>query len=179
LQTGLSAYTAKSDPLGKLTSSAAAAHFNVFIDPKYNAAYDYPARFSFLSELIFNRRDVEIVNGVTGETDRQTNNAVGGWLVADYQFLPSHHIGLGFEYTQGLFDRSRTAMAYSGHYTWYYTPHSRIQLQGRYVDQDRDELANDRRGFEAMVQWNVVLGPHTERPFLPVLSFQEEITCIR
>ena len=176
LQTGLSGFTGKSDPFGRLTSSAAAAHFNFFIDPAYNAGYDYPSRFSFFSELIFNRRKSDVIlDEVTGETYRRTNNALGGWMVADYQFLPSHHLGVGLEYTQGVLDRSETAKAYSAHYSWYYTPHSRIQLQGRYIDRDRDEFGQKRRGFEALLQWNIVLGPHNERPFLPVLSFQEEL----
>lgn len=176
LQTGLSGYAGKSDPFGRLTSSAAAAHFNVFIDPAYNAGYDYPSRFSFFSEVIFNRRKAEVVvDEVTDDGYRKRNNALGGWFVADYQFLPSHHAGVGLEYTQGLLDRSDSAKAYSAHYSWYYTPHSRIQLQGRYIDRDRDEFGVKRAGFEALLQWNIVLGPHTERPFLPVLSFQEDI----
>lgn len=173
LQTGLSGFTGKSDPFGRIASSAAAAHFNFFVDPTYNAGYDYPARFSFFSELIFNRRQLDVTAAAADANQRGTNNALGGWLVADYQFLPSHHVGVGYEYTQGLLDSSRAATAYSAHYSWYYTPHSRIQLEGRYVDQDRDELGTKRRGFEAMLQWNVVLGPHSERPLLPVLSFQE------
>ena len=176
LQTGLSAYTGKSDPFGLLASSAAAAHFNFFIDPTYNAGYDYPSRFSFFSELIFNRRQSNVIlDEVTGETYRRSNNALGGWMVADYQFLPSHHLGVGLEYTQGALDRSEMAKAYSAHYSWYYTPHSRIQLQGRYIDRDPNEFGLKRRGFEALLQWNVVLGPHSERPLLPVLSFQEEV----
>jgi hypothetical protein len=171
LQTGLSGYIGRSDPFGPFSSSAAAAHLNVFIDPTYNAGYDYPSRFSFFSELILNRRQTKVVyDEATGDGYRRTNNALGGWLVADYQFLRSHHIGLGLEYTQGVLDRSETAKAYSAHYSWYYTPHSRIQLQGRYMDRDRDEFGVKRGGFEALLQWNIVLGPHNERPFLPVLS---------
>lgn len=170
LQTGLSGFNGAADASGRLASRAAAAHFNFFIDPAYNAGFDYPARFSLFSELIFNQRQIGTVDPVTGDAGRLTNNAVGGWLVADYQFLRSHHIGGGFEYTQGLFDRTRTATAYSAHYSWYYTPHSRLQLQARRVDQDPDEFGVNRRGYELILQWNVVLGPHSERPFIPVLS---------
>ena len=95
--------------------------------------------------------------------------------MADYQFLPSHHVGIGLEYSEGLLNRADAAKAYSAHYSWYYTPHSRIQLQGRYIDRKRDEFGIERGGFEALLQWNVVLGPHTERPFLPVLSFQGDV----
>ena len=173
LQTGVSGFTGKSDPFGRLTSSAAAAHFNFFIDPQYNANYDYSARFSFFSELIFSRRQTETFNAFAGEGYRKNDDRFGGWLVADYQFLPSHHVGLGLEYTEGLVDRADTAKAYSAHYSYYYTPHSRIQLQGRYIDRSPEEFGAKRAGFEALLQWNIVLGPHSEKPLLPVLSFQE------
>lgn len=176
LQTGFSGYTGKSDAFGRLTSSATAAHFNLFIDPDYNAGFDYPSRFSFFSELVFNRRQRDAtLDVVTGETYRKSKDALGGWLVADYQFLAAHHVGVGLEFTQGLLDRSNAASAYSAHYSWYYTSHSRIQLQGRYINRDRDESGLKRRGFEALLQWNLVLGPHNERPFLPVLSVQEDL----
>jgi hypothetical protein len=176
LQTGLSAYTGKSDKLGRLSSSGAAAHFNLFIDPTFNGGYDYPSRFSLFSELLFSSRQSNpFADNITGENYRQTNKAIGGWMLADYQFFPSHHLAVGLEYTQGALDRSKTAKAYSTNYSWYFTPHSRIQLQGRYIDRDPDESGLKLRGFEALLQWNIVLGPHNERSFLPVLAYREEI----
>jgi hypothetical protein len=155
-QLGASALTGKNNAAGTLATSAQALDFRIMIDPGYNQRYDYPARFSLLGELLFNQR--EIASG-------SINRARGFWGVADYQMTQGHHIGLGAEYSQGLLDRSQISKAYSAHYSWYYSPHSRVQLQAR-----RLSTAEGIRGMELMLQWNVVLGPHSEKPFLNILS---------
>lgn len=166
-QFGLSALTGKNDADGRLRTSTQAIDFRLFANPFYNPGYDYPSRFSLIGEVLFNQRAALMVDDLTGASWRSTNRAVGAWTVADYQFMPGHHIGLGAEYTQGRENKNQKGNAYSAHYAWYYTPHSRIQTQLRRVNSD---LAG--RGWEAMLQWNVVLGPHSERPFLPILPFE-------
>jgi hypothetical protein len=155
-QLGASALIGKNNTAGTLATSAQALDFQIMIDPRYNQGYDYPARFSLLGELLFNQR--EIASG-------SINRARGFWGVADYQMTRGHHVGLGAEYSEGLLDSTQTSKAYSVHYSWYYTPHSRVQLQARHLD-----MAEGTQGMELMLQWNVVLGPHSEKPFLSVLS---------
>ena len=155
-QFGASALTGKNNTAGTLATSAQALDFQIMIDPRYNRGYDYPARFSLLGELLFNQR--EIVSG-------SINRARGFWGVADYQMTFGHHIGLGAEYSEGLLDNTQISKAYSAHYSWYYTPHSRVQMQARRLD-----MAEGTQGMELMLQWNVVLGPHSEKPFLNVMT---------
>lgn len=168
-QFGLSALTGKNDPEGRLRTSAQAIDFRLFADPFYNPGYDYPSRFSLIGEVLFNQRASLTVDEITQTSLRNTNRASGAWAVADYQFRPAHHIGLGAEYTQGRENKNQKGNAYSAHYSWYFTPHSRIQTQLRRVNSDFQG-----RGWEAMLQWNIVLGPHSERPFLPILAFESE-----
>jgi len=155
-QLGASVLRGKNNAAGTLATSAQALDFRIMVDPLYNQRHDYPARFSLLGELLFNQRETAPGN---------TSRASGFWGVADYQTTRGHHIGLGAEYTQGLLDRSQISKAYSAHYSWYYSPHSRVQLQTR-----RLSTAEGIRGMELMLQWNVVLGPHSEKPFLNILS---------
>ena len=154
-QLGASALQGKNNATGTLTTTAQALDLRIMIDPNYNRRYDAPARFSLLTELLFNQREV---------TPDVINKAAGFWGVADYQVTRGHHIGLGAEYVQGLLDKRLTSEAYSVHYSWYYDPHSRVQIQAR-----RLVLADDTRGRELMLQWNVVLGAHSEKPFLSML----------
>lgn len=168
-QFGLSALTGKNDPERRLRTSAQVIDFRLFADPFYNLGYDYPSRFSLIGEVLFNQRASLKVDDTTGASWRNTNRAVGAWTIADYQFMPAHHVGLGVEFTQGRENKNQKGNAYSTHYSWYYTPHSRIQAQLRRVNSD-----SQGRGWEAMLQWNVVLGPHSERPFLPILPFEAE-----
>jgi len=118
LQTGLSGFTGKSDTFGRLTSSAAAAHFNFFVDPHLQRGLRVSIAVFLLFVTHFNRRQITVIfDELTGEGYRKNNDAFGGWLVADYQFLPSHHVGLGLEYTQGLLNRADAAKAFSAHYS--------------------------------------------------------------
>ncbi|MBY0493888.1 MAG: carboxypeptidase regulatory-like domain-containing protein [Cyanobacteria bacterium] len=146
-------------------TTALAFGFNAFISPRYNVGYDYSSRFAFFSELLRNRRSLE----ATASLRPEANDALGGWFVADYQPVKSHHIGIGGEYTQGVLDDSIIRRAIAAHYSWYYSPHSRLQFEVRRVR----GLPSDR-GVEALLQFNIVLGPHSERAFLPVLPFQTE-----
>lgn len=164
-QVGVSAFTGKNDAAGRRTTSAQALDLRWFLDPGYNKGYDYPSRISLLGEAIFSQREI----GEREDVGPRRNNALGTWLVADYQFLPSHHLGLGAEYAQGRLDRRKESTAYSAHYSWYYSPHSRVQLQARRV-----EAQADNGGWELNLQWNIVLGPHSERPLLPILPFEVE-----
>tara|TARA_B100000508_G_scaffold138832_1_gene135685 strand:- start:180 stop:1442 length:1263 start_codon:yes stop_codon:yes gene_type:complete len=154
-QLGLSALNGKNDAEGNLTTNLQAVDFSFFVDPDYNEEMDYPARFALSGEALFNQR--ELASGVT-------NNANGYWALADYQFMPGHHVGIGGEYSQNLLDRNIESKAYSSHYTWYYSPHARVQVEGRQVDPD-----NGDNGFELMAQWNIVLFPHSEKSFLDML----------
>jgi len=117
-QLGLSALTGKNDTGG--TTDIQALDFRVLLEPEFARGYDYPARFSWMGEVLFNQR--EIAPGVS-------NNANGAWTLVDYQFKPAHHLGAGAEYTQGRLDKSLTSRAYSAHYSWYYSPHARLQVQ--------------------------------------------------
>jgi len=139
---------------GNLTTNLQALDFSFFVDPDYNEKMDYPARFSLSGEALFNQREIAS-NG--------TNNANGYWAIADYQFMPGHHIGIGGEYAENILDSNIKTKAYSSNYTWYYSPHARVQLEGRQVDPD-----NADNGFELMAQWNIVLFPHTEKSFLNI-----------
>lgn len=168
-QLGLSALTGKNDSSSHLRTSTQAIDFRLFANPFYNPGYDYPSRFSLIGEVLFNQRASLAVDEITATSLRNTNRAFGAWASADYQFRPAHHIGLGVEYAQGRENKNQTGNAYSAHYSWYYTPHSRLQTQLRRVNSDLQG-----RGWEALLQWNVVLGPHSERPFLPILPFESE-----
>ena len=138
----------------------------LLLGPRYNAAFDYPARFALDGEvLLSSQRDTAATAGV-----RRTR-AAGAWAVADFQFLRAHHVGLGAEFTEGRWDRSATARAFSVRYSWYQTPHARVQLQARYVDGTTEAAP---RGWQVNLQWNVVLGPHSERPLLAILASDVE-----
>ena len=149
---GLSALSGKNDADGSLTTNLQVVDFSIFIDSDYNKGVDYSARFSLMGEVLFNQRELE---------SGKTNSANGFWAIADYQFIPSHHLGLGMEYSQNILDNSIKSKAYSAHYSWYYSSHARVQLMGRRLELDDAEL-----GFEFMLQWNIVLFPHTEKSFL-------------
>lgn len=156
-QLGISALTGKNDTRG--TTDTQALDFRVLFEPEFAKGYDYPARFSWMGEALFNQR--EIAPG----TDNKAN---GFWSVADYQFMRAHHFGAGTEYTQGRLDKSVTSRAYSAHYSWYYSPHGRLQLQTRHLDVEGGD-----NGVEVLLQWNIVLGAHSERPFLVILPLDE------
>lgn len=158
-QLGLSALTGKNDTGG--TTDIQALDFRVLLEPEFARGYDYSARFSWMGEILFNQR--EIAPGVS-------NNANGAWTLVDYQFKPAHHLGAGAEYTQGRLDKSLTSRAYSAHYSWYYSPHARLQLQARRLDVDGGDS-----GMEVLLQWNIVLGAHSERPFLAILPVDEKM----
>lgn len=158
-QLGLSALTGKNEPGG--ATDIQALDFRVLLEPEFAWGYDYPARFSLMGEVLFNQR--EIAPGTT-------NEASGFWTLADYQFMPAHHLGAGAEYTQGRLDKSLTSRAYSAHYSWYYSSHGRLQLQARRLDVDDGDS-----GTEVLLQWNIVLGAHSEQPFLAILPVDEEI----
>lgn len=158
-QLGASAVTGPNATSGRTV--AGALDYGLYLFPNYNSGYDYPARLSVMGELLWNRREIVM------DPTRTTNNAIGLWTVADLQFIRGHHVGVGIDYTQGLLDRSQSSRAYSAHYSWYFDGHSRLQLEGRYLDGSL--LAG---GWQAAVQWNVVLGPHSERPFLAVVPSQ-------
>jgi len=154
---GLSAITGKNDAAGNLSTNLQAFDFRYMLGPNYAAKYDYPARFMVLGEALYNQREISA---------NSTNKARGYWTVADYQFMPAHHVGLGLESTEGIFDKSIKSKAYSMHYSWYYSEHGRLQLEARRLNSDN--AGND--GFEVLLQWNVILGPHSEKPLLQMLS---------
>ena len=158
-QLGLSALTGKNNTGG--TTNIQALDFRVLLEPEYARGYDYSARFSWMGEVLFNQR--EIAPGTI-------NEANGFWTLADYQFMPAHHLGAGVEYTQGRLDKSLTSRAYSAHYSWYYSPHGRLQLQARRLDVESGD-----RGMEILLQWNIILGAHSEQPFLSILPVDEEM----
>ena len=153
-QLGLSALNGKNDAEGKLTTNLQALDFSFFVDPDYNKGVDSPARFSLSGEALFNQR--ELASGIT-------NSANGYWMLADYQYMRNHHVGVGTEYTENLLNSDIRTKAYSFHYSWYYSPHARVQLEGRQVEPN-----NSKNGFELMLQWNIVLSPHSERNFLDI-----------
>lgn len=155
-QLGLSALTGKNDAVGRLSTNLQAFDFRYMLQPDYAPEYDYPARFMLLGEVLYNQREI-----ITGNT----NKALGYWAVADYQFVPAHHIGIGLESTEGRIVKSIKSEAYSMHYSWYYSSHGRLQLEAR-----RLNIVNADDGLEILLQWNVVLGPHSEMPFLPILE---------
>ncbi|AXS84820.1 hypothetical protein D0851_18445 [Marinobacter sp. Arc7-DN-1] len=155
-QLGFSALTGKNDVDGRLSTNLQAVDFLYMLKPDYASGYDYPARFMLLGEAFYNQREITAGN---------TNKAQGYWAVADYQFLPAHHIGIGLESTEGILDKSIKSDAYSMHYSWYYGSHSRLQLEAR-----RLKIDNEDDGLEILLQWNIVLGPHSEKPFLPMLG---------
>lgn len=155
-QLGFSALTGKNDAAGKLRTNLQVFDFRYMLQPNYASKYDYPARFMLLGEVLYNQREI---------TTSNTNKALGYWVVADYQFIPAHHIGIGLEYTEGILDKSIKAEGYSMHYSWYYSSHGRLQLEARRLNIDN---ADD--GLEILFQWNIVLGPHSEKPFLSILE---------
>ena len=155
-QFGLSALTGKNDAAGNLSTNLQAFDFRYMLQPDYASEYDYPARFMLLGEVFFNQREMSMGN---------TNKAQGYWAVADYQFMPAHHIGAGLESTEGILDNSIKSKAYSMHYSWYYSAHGRFQLETRQLNIDN---ADD--GLEILLQWNIVLGSHSEKQFLPILE---------
>jgi hypothetical protein len=155
-QLGFSALTGKNDAEGRLSTNLQAFDFRYMLQPNYAPKYDYPARFMLLGEVLYNQREITASN---------TNKALGYWAVADYQFIPTHHIGLGLESTEGRFDKSIKSEAYSMHYSWYYSAHGRLQLVARHLNTDS---AGD--GLEILLQWNIVLSPHSEKPLLPILE---------
>lgn len=157
-QLGFSALTGKNDAAGNLTTNLQAFDFRYMLEPNYAANYDYPARFMLLGEVLSNQREM-FANA--------SNRANGYWAVADYQYTLAHHIGIGLESTEGLFNKSIKSKAYSVHYTWYYSSHGRVQLEARRLNSD---TANN--GLEVLLQWNVVLGPHSEKPLLQMLSVE-------
>ncbi len=158
-QLGFSVLTGRNDTGG--TTDIQALDFRVILGPEFAKGYDYPARFLWVGEALFNQR--EIAPGIT-------NRASGFWTLADYQFMVAHHFGMGAEYTQGRLDKSLTSRAYSVHYSWYYSPHGRLQLQARHLDTGGGE-----NGMEVLLQWNIVLGAHSEKPFLAILPANAEI----
>jgi len=158
-QLGASALSGKNDTAGRTNMQA--LDFRILFKPDYAQGYDYPARFTWMGEALFNQREL-----ATGATNR----ANGFWTLADYQFKPAYHLGVGAEYTQGRLDRSVTSRAWSAHYSWYYSPHGRLQVQGRHVDNDGGD-----EGVELLVQWNIVLGAHSERPFLTILPLDDRM----
>lgn len=155
-QLGFSALTGKNDAAGDLNTHLQAFDFRLMLEPDYAPEYDYPSRFMLLGEVFYNQREI---------TTSTTNKALGYWAVADYQFMPAHHIGLGLESTEGLLDKSSKSEAYSIHTTWYYSSHGRLQLEARHLNTDN---ADD--GLEVLLQWNIVLAPHSEKPFLNILE---------
>ncbi len=155
-QLGFSALTGKNDAEGFLSTNLQVFDFRYMLQPDYAPKYDYPARFMLIGEVLYNQREIANSN---------TNRSLGYWAVADYQFMPSHHIGIGLESTEGILDKSIKSEAYSMHYSWYYSSHGRLQLEARRLNIDN---AND--GLEVLLQWNIVLGPHSERPFLRILE---------
>lgn len=163
LQLGAAAMTGKNDPEGQLNTVGQAFDFRFYVNPGYADGYDYPARFSFISEVLLNERELQPSEG------SGWNNAAGAWAVADYQFIPTHHFGSGAEFTQGRVDKRAVTRAWSAHYSWYFSGHGRLQVLGRYV-----ELPGGASGWQALLQFNAVLGPHSERPFIPVLPFEVE-----
>jgi len=155
-QLGFSALTGKNDAAGKLSTNLQAIDFRYMLQPDYASKYDYSARFMLLGEMFYNQREITISN---------TSKAMGYWAIADYQFVPAHHIGIGLESTEGRFDKSIKSKAQSVHYSWYYSSHGRLQLEARRLNIDN---ADD--GLEILLQWNIVLGPHSENPFLSILE---------
>jgi len=59
------------------------------LQPDYAPEYDYPARFMLVGEVLYNQRDI---------TTNNKNRSLVYWVVADYQFIPAHHIGIGLEF---------------------------------------------------------------------------------
>jgi len=155
-QIGYSALTGKNNAAGTLKTNLQAFDFLYMLQPHYASKYDYAAKFMLMGEVFRNRREISATN---------SNTAQGYWAVADYQFIPAHHIGIGFESTEGRLDKSIQSKASSIHYSWYYSSHGRVQLQARQLDIDN---ADD--GLEVLLQWNIVLGPHSEKPFLKILK---------
>ena len=155
-QLGFSALTGKNDPAGNLKTNLQALDFRYMLEPDYAPGYDYSSRFMLLGEVLYNQREI---------TTNNTNKALGYWAVADYQFMPAHHIGMGLESTQDILNKSISSKAYSMHYSWYYSSHGRLQLEARHLNTN-----NTNDGLEILLQWNIVLGPHSEKPFLPLLD---------
>ncbi len=155
-QLGFSALAGKKDAAGTLSTNLQVFDFSYFLQPGYASGYDYSARFMLLGEVFYNQREI---------TASRTNKARGYWTVADYQFMPAHHIGVGVEATEGRLDQSIKAKAYSAHYSWYYSSHGRLQLEARRLSVD-----NGDDGLELLLQWNIVLGPHSEKPFLNIME---------
>lgn len=138
----------------------------LLVVPDYNAGFDYSARFAVYGELLrSSQRDTSSLAGFP------LTRMMGAWAVADFQFVRAQHVGVGAEYTQGRLDPSVSARAYSARYSWYQTPHARMQLQARYVDRT---MGVEPRGWQVNLQWNVVLGPHSERPLLEILHHDVE-----
>lgn len=157
-QFGLSALTGKNDVAGNFSTNLQAFDFRYMFKPNYAGGYDYSARFLLLGELLYNQREISA---------NTTNKSKGYWAVADYQFLPTHHIGAGLESTEGILNNSVKKDAYSVHYSWYYSSHGRMQLEARHLNTN-----NADSGLEVMLQWNVVLGAHSEKPLIRILSVE-------
>jgi len=155
-QLGYSALTGKNDAAGRLSTNLQAFDFSYMLQPNYASGYDYPARFMLLAEVLYNQREI---------TTDSTNKALGYWAVADYQFIPAHHIGIGMEFTEDRLNKLIETNAYSMHYSWYYSSHGRFQLEARRLNSD-----NADSGLEILLQWNIVLGPHSEKTFLSILE---------
>lgn len=102
----------------QLTTNLQVVDFSIFVNPDYNKGIDYPARFSLVGEALFNQRQL---------APGKANADSGFWAVADYQFIPGHHLGIGAEYTENLLDSNIESRAYSAHYSWYYSSHARVQ----------------------------------------------------
>ncbi len=155
-QLGFSMLTGKNDAAGGLSTNLQVFDFSYFLQPDYASKYDYSARLMLLGEVFYNQREI---------TSGNTNKAQGYWAVADYQFMPAHHVGLGLESTEGRLDQSIKSKAYSIHYSWYYSSHGRLQLEAR-----RLRVDNGDNGLEILLQWNIVLAPHSEKPFLSIMK---------
>ncbi len=157
-QLGFSALTGKNDAAGNFSTNLQVFDFRYMFKPNYAEKYDYSARFMLLGEFFYNQREISA---------NSTNKSNGYWVVADYQFIPAHHIGVGLESTEGIFDNSIKKDAYSMHYSWYYSSHGRLQLEARHLNANYID-----NGLEILLQWNVVLGPHGENPLLQILSVE-------
>ncbi len=155
-QFGYSALTGKNDAAGNFSTDLQALDFRYMFNPDYAEKYDYSARFMLLGEVLHNQREISTSNTITSQ---------GYWVVADYQFIRAHHVGVGLESTEGIIDSSIRKDAYSMHYSWYYSSHGRLQLEARRLNTN-----NIDNGLEILLQWNIVLGSHSEKPLLQILS---------
>ncbi|VAW93703.1 hypothetical protein MNBD_GAMMA23-682 [hydrothermal vent metagenome] len=155
-QLGCSVLTGKNNTAGTLNTNLQVFDFSYFLQPDYASKYDYSARFMLLGEVFYNQREI---------TSSNLSRARGYWAVADYQFMPAHHVGLGLESTEGRLDQTIKSKACSIHYSWYYSSHGRLQLEARRLSVD-----NGNDGLEILLQLNIVLEPHREKPFLAIMD---------